>query len=93
MGAAYHLFLKVIEEVTLNDEYEVFKVTGRYHASYSNNVYIVVQASAGIKKKEYFSPLKVYFDIKPLMTDEEKIAEHKLVVALMASAKKMGFSY
>ena len=49
MGVAYHLFLKIIEEGTLNDEFEVFKVIGRYHASYSNNVYIVVQASAGIK--------------------------------------------
>ena len=96
MGAAYHLFLKVIEEGTLNDEFEVFKVAGRQHASYSNNVYIVFQASAGIKKNEYFSPWKVHFDmdfdIKPLMTDEEKIAEHKLVVALMASGQKMGFS-
>ena len=41
MGAAYDL-LKVIEDGTLNDEFEGFKVLGRYHASYSNNVYIIV---------------------------------------------------
>ena len=34
MGAAYDLFLKVIEEGTLNDEFEGFRVVGRYHASY-----------------------------------------------------------
>ena len=83
MGAAYDLFLKVIEDGTLNDEFEGFKVIGRYHASYSNNVYIIVQASAGIKMTEHFAPWKVKFDIdfdiKPVMTDEEKIAEHKLV--------------
>ena len=48
------------------------------------------------KKKEHFTPWKVKFDIdfdiKPLMTDEEKIAEHKLVGALMTSEQKMGFS-
>ena len=34
MGASYVLFLKVIEDGTLNDEFEGFKVIGRYHASY-----------------------------------------------------------
>jgi len=96
MGAAYDLFLKVIEDGTLNDEFEGFKVVGRYHASYSNNVYIIVQASKGIKMTEHFAPWKVKFDIdfdiKPVMTDEEKIAEHKLVGTLMASDQKMGFS-
>ena len=96
MGAAYDLFLKVIGEGTLNDEFEGFKVVGRYHASYSNNVYIIVQASKGIKMTEHFAPWKVKFDIdfdiKPVMTDEEKIAEHKLVGSLMASEQKMGFS-
>ena len=33
MGAAYDLFLKVVEDGTLNDEFEGFKVLGRYHAS------------------------------------------------------------
>ena len=69
---------------------------GRYHASYSNNFYIVVKASKGIKMTGYFAPWKVKFDIdfdiKPVMTDEEKIAEHKLVGSLMASEQKMGFS-
>ena len=62
----------------------------------SNNVYIIVEASKGIKMTEHFAPWKVKFDIdfdiKPVMTDEEKIAEHKLVSALMASEQKMGFS-
>ena len=88
MGAAYDLFLKVIEEKTLKDEFEGFKVMGRYHASYSNNVYIVVQASAGIKMTEHFAPWKVKFDIdfdiKPVMTNEENIAEYKIVLSLMA---------
>ena len=96
MVAAYYLFLKVIKDRTLNDESEGFKVVGRYHASYSNNVFIIVQASAGIKMTEHFAPWKVKFDIdfdiKPVMTDEEKIAEHKLVGSLMASEQKMGFS-
>ena len=96
MGAAYDLFLKVTEEGTLNDEFEGFKVLGRYHASYSNNVYIIVQASAGIKMTEHFAPWKVKFDIdfeiKPVMTDGEKVAEHKLVGSLMAAEQKMGFS-
>ena len=96
MGAAYDLFLKIIQEGNLNDEFEGFKVLGRYHASYSNNVFIIVQASAGIKITEHFAPWKVKFDmdfdIKPIMTDEEKIAEHKLVNSLMASEQRMGFS-
>ena len=96
MGAAYDLFLKVFEDGTLNDAFEGFKVVGRYHASYSYNVYIIVEASKGIKMTEHFAPWKVKFDIdfdiKPVMTDEEKIAEHKLVSALMASEQKMGFS-
>ena len=96
MGAAYDLFLKVIEDKTLNDEFEGFKVIGRYHASYSNNVYIIVQASAGIKMTEHFAPWKVKFDIdfdiKPVMTDEEKIAEDRSVGSLIAEQKKMGFS-
>ena len=32
------------------------------------------------------------FNIKPVMTYEEKIAEHNLVGSLMASEQKMGFS-
>ena len=45
---------------------------------------------------EHFAPWKVKFDIdfdiKPVMNDEEKIAEHKLVGSLMESDHKMGFS-
>ena len=41
---------------------------------------------------EHFAPWKVKFDIdfdiKPVMTDQEKIAEHKLVGSLMASEQK-----
>ena len=44
----------------------------------------------------HFVPWKVKFDIdfdiKPVMTDKEKIAKHKLVGALMASEQKMRFS-
>ena len=61
-------------------DYPGVEMIGRYHASYSNNVYIIVQASAGIKMTEHFAPWKVKFDIdfdiKPVMTDEEKVAEH-----------------
>ena len=92
----FDLFLKVFEGGTLNDEFEGFKVLGRFHASYSNNVYIIVQASTGIKMTEHFAPWKVKFDmdldIKPVMTDEEKVAEHKLVGSLMAAEQKMGFT-
>ena len=95
MGAAYELFLKVFEEGTLNDEFVGFKVLGRFHASYSNNVYIIVQASTGIKMTEHFAPWKVKFDIdldiKPVMTNEEKVSEHKLVGSLMAAEQRMVF--
>ncbi len=96
MGATYDLFLKVIEEGTSNDEFEGFKVVGRYHASYSNNVNIIVQASKGIKMTEHFAPWKVKFDIdfdiKPVMTDDEKVPEHKFVASLMALEQKMVFT-
>ena len=46
--------------------------------------------------KEHFAPWKVKFDInfdtKPVMTYQEKIAEHQLVVSLMASEQKIRFS-
>ncbi len=49
-----------------------------------------------MKMKENFAPWKVNFDIdfdiKPVMTDEEKIPEHQLVCSLTASKQKMGFS-
>ena len=96
MASAYDLFLKVMEDGTLNDQFEGFKVLGRYHASYSNNVFIIVEASSHIKMTEHFAPWKVKFDIdfeiKPVMNDEEKIAEHKLVGSLISSEKTMGFS-
>ena len=96
MGAAYDLFWKVIEEGTLNDEFEGFKFLRRFHASYSNNIYIIVQASKSIKMTEHFVPWKVKFDIdldvKPVMTDEEKVAEHKLVASLKAAEQNMGFT-
>ena len=38
-------------------------MVGRYHASYSNNVYIIVEGSKGIKITEHFAPWKVKFDI------------------------------
>jgi hypothetical protein len=95
-GLQLTIFFKVIEDGTLNNEFEGFKVLGRYHASYSNNVYIIFQASAGIKMTEHFAPWKVKFDldfdIKPVMTDDEKIAEHKLVDSLMEAEQKMGFT-
>ncbi len=69
---------------------------GRYHASYPNNVYIIVQASTGIKMTEHIAPWKVMFDIdfdiKPVITDDEKVAEHKLVSSLMAAEQKTGFT-
>tara|TARA_Y100000991_G_scaffold148981_1_gene112877 strand:- start:394 stop:564 length:171 start_codon:yes stop_codon:yes gene_type:complete len=56
MGAAYDLFLKVFDKITLNDEFEEFKFIGRYHASYSKNFYIIIQALACIKMTEHFAP-------------------------------------
>ena len=45
---------------------------------------------------EHFAPWKVKFDIdfdiKPVMNDEEKVAEHRLVGSLMAAEQKMGFT-
>ena len=58
MGAAYDLFLKVIEDGTLNDEFEGFKVVGRYHASYSNNVYIIVERFKRYKNDRALCPLE-----------------------------------
>ena len=55
IGAAYDLFLKAIQEGTVNDEFEGFKVIDRYHVSYLNNVYIIVQSSAGIEMTEHFA--------------------------------------
>ena len=51
--------LKVIKDGTLNDEFEKFKVTGRFQASYSNNFYFTVQASSVIKMPEHFAPGKL----------------------------------
>ena len=96
MSSAYDLFLKVIEDGTLNDEFDGFKVLGRYHASYSNNVYIIVEAASHLKMTEHFAPWKlkfdIDFDIKPVMNDQEKVAEHKLVRSLMETEQKMGFA-
>ena len=59
-------------------------------------MFTLCQASAGIKMTEHFAPWKVKFDIdfdiKPVMTDDEKVAEHKLVGSLMAAEQKMGFT-
>ena len=49
MGAAYNLFLKVVEDETLNNWFEVFEILGTYYNSYSNNVNIIHLASGGIK--------------------------------------------
>ena len=96
MASAYDLFVKVIEDGTLNDKFDGFKVLGRYHASYSNNVYISVEAASHIKMTEHFAPWKLKFDIdldiKPFMNDQEKVAEHKLVGSLMTTEQKMGFA-
>ena len=96
MASAYDLFVKVIEDGTLNDEFKGFKVLGRYHASYSNNVFIIVEAASQLKMTEHCAPWKVKFDIdldiKPVMNDQEKVAEHKLVGSLMAKEQKMGFA-
>ena len=59
MGAAYDLFLNVIEDGTLNNAFEGFKVVGGYHASFSKIVYIIVEASKGIKMSEHFAPRKL----------------------------------
>ena len=80
MASAYDLFVQVIEDGILNDQFEGFKVLGRYHASYSNNIFIIVEPSSPIKMTEHFSPWKLKFDIdfeiKPVTNDEEKITEH-----------------
>ena len=43
---------------------------------------------------EHFAPWKVKFDIdfdiKPVMNDQEKVAEHKLVGSLMAGGTENG---
>ena len=53
------------------------------------NVYIIVEAASHLKMTEHFAPWKVKFDIdfdiKPVMNDKEKVAEHKLVGSLMAT--------
>ena len=45
---------------------------------------------------EHFASWKVKFDINyfigPVMNDEEKIVEHKLVSLLITSEQKMGFA-
>jgi len=41
---------------------------------------------------EDFPPWKVNFDIKPVMYDQAKVAEYKLVGSLMAIEQKMGFA-
>ena len=56
----------------------------------------MIQALAGIKITAHFAPWKVQFDIdfdiKPVMTDDEKVVEHKLVGSLMAAEQRMGFT-
>ena len=73
----------------MHDEFEGFKVLGRYHASYANNVYIIVQASEGIKTKEHYAPGKLnlieILILSQLCVTIKKVAKHKLVGSLMAA--------
>ena len=80
MASAYDLLCIGIENRTLNDEFEGFKVLGRYHTSNSNNVLMNVEVSSHLKMTVDFAPCKVKFDIdiKLVMNDQEKVAENKL---------------
>ena len=83
MVAAYDLFVKVIEDGTLNDEFEGFKVVKRVHAPHALKVFILCEADGYLSMSKHFAPWKVKFDIDfdiiPVITDAEKIAEHKMI--------------
>ena len=65
-------------------------------SSLFNNIFIIFEAPLYTNIAEHFASLKVKFDIdleiKPIMNDEEKIAEHKLVSSIISLKKKISFS-
>ena len=63
MAKAYDLFLKFNEVGNLNDKFDGFKVLGMDHDSYSNNIYIIVEAATNVKMTKHFAPWKIKFDI------------------------------
>ena len=83
MVAAYDLFVKVVKNETLNDEFDGFKVVKRVHAPHALKVFIFCEADGYLSMSKHFAPWKVKFDIDfdiiPVITDAEKIAEHKMV--------------
>lgn len=89
MVVAYDLFVKVVEDWTLNDEFEGFKVVQRFHTPHALKVFILCEADSYISMSKHFAPWKVKFeidfDIMPVVTDAEKIAEHKMVGEILIS--------
>tara|TARA_B100000965_G_scaffold394176_1_gene406006 strand:- start:335 stop:655 length:321 start_codon:yes stop_codon:yes gene_type:complete len=83
MAAAYDLFVIVIEDGTLDDEFKEFKVVKRVHGPHALKVFIFCEANGYLSMSKHFAPWKVKFDIDfdiiPVITDAEKIAEHKMV--------------
>ena len=89
MVAAYDLFVKVVEDGTLNDEFDGFKVVNRVHAPHALKVFIMCEADGYLSMSKHFAPWKVKFDIDfdimPVVTDAEKIAEHKMVGEMLSA--------
>ena len=83
MVAAYDLFFKVFLDETINDEFEGFKVIKRVHTPHALRIFIMCETDCYMSMTKHFAPWKVKFDldldIMPVLTDDEKIAEHKMV--------------
>ena len=73
MGAAYDLFLKVFEDGTLNDEFEGFKVLGRYHAPWSLEGWIVLKTDDPKAIYQHAAEWGEFlnWETTPVFTDEE----------------------
>ena len=89
MVAAYELFVKVVENGTLNDVFEGFKVVKRVHAPHAQKVFIICEADSYISMSKHFVSWKVRFhidfDIIPVVTDAEKVVERKMVGEILTA--------
>ena len=89
MVAAYDLFFKVFLDETINDEFEGFKVIKRVHTPHALRIFIMCETDCYMSMTKHFAPWKVKFDINldmmPVLTDDEKIAEHKMVGEMLSA--------
>ena len=82
-------FAGFVEGGCQGDEFEGFKVVNRVHAPHALKVFIMCEADGYLSMSKHFAPWKVKFDIDfdimPVVTDAEKIAEHKMVGEMLSA--------